>query len=90
MAGHGLRGPSNWPPAESVHELALRRRTSSLPLPALADEDIELVRRTAELHTAVSVPGGLVCRNCSWPYPCSTRKVCDGLLLEAGLTDLLS
>jgi hypothetical protein len=70
-----------------VHTLASRRRTGNLP--ALAEDHIALVRRTAELHSAVEVPGGHVCRNCSWPFPCSTRQVCDELLLDAGLSELI-
>jgi hypothetical protein len=56
-----------------------------LPLGAPGKADMDLVRRTALLHTPIPVPAGMICRNCSWPYPCSTRLACDELLRAAGI-----
>ncbi len=58
-------------------------RVEDLPLGAPAKDDMDLVRRTAELHAPVTVPAGVICRNCSWPYPCPTRLACDELLRHA-------
>jgi hypothetical protein len=59
----------------------------SLSLSALEQDDLDLVRRTAELHAPVDVPYGVICRNCSWPYPCATRRVCDELLQTDSLQE---
>jgi hypothetical protein len=48
-------------------------------------DDMDLVRRTAQLHSPVTTPAGVVCRNCSWPYPCATRIACDELLETASV-----
>jgi hypothetical protein len=50
-------------------------------------DDMDLVRRTARLHSPVTTPAGVVCRNCSWPYPCATRIACDELLESAGVQE---
>jgi hypothetical protein len=54
-----------------------------VPLGAPAANDLDLVRRTARLHAPLTTPAGVICRNCSWPYPCPTRLACDDLLRGA-------
>jgi hypothetical protein len=56
-----------------------------LQLGAPDKDGMDIVRRTAELHAPVTVPSGVICRNCSWPYPCSTRRACDELLRSSGI-----
>jgi len=59
-----------------------------LPLGAVTADDLDLVLRTARLHAPLTTPSGVVCRNCSWPYPCPTLLACHDLLRDAGRSAL--
>ena len=55
-----------------------------LPLGAASAGDLDLVLRTARLHAPLTIPAAVVCRNCSWPYPCPTLRTCNELLRNIG------
>jgi hypothetical protein len=52
------------------------------PLSDLPKDDLDIVLHTVQLHAPVTMPAGVICRNCSWPYPCPTRIACDHLLTD--------
>jgi hypothetical protein len=50
------------------------------PLRPPTADDLDLILRTARLHAPLTIPSAVVCRNCSWPYPCPTLLACNELL----------
>jgi hypothetical protein len=55
---------------------------ADLPIGVRTRDDLDILLRTVQLHAPVTLPSGVVCRNCSWPYPCPTRVACDHLLAD--------